>query len=499
MDRYDVVVIGAGNGGLTASATLAKKGLNVLLLERHNVPGGCGTTFCRGRFEFEVALHQLSGIGTPEMPGPLRSSLAGLGVLDDLELVQMPDMYAVHMPDGFSIALKADRNATLTELQNRFPAEKEAIERFMDLVYTFAGQMLSAFHFKDPEASREKYPILYQYAFKNCKEVLDAHFRDPVLKSVLAAYWGYLGVSPNRLTFAYLALLLFSFLELKPYHLKGGSQAMSSAIFNRFLSHGGTARFNCGVKRILVRDDAVRGVLTDDGEEIQADYVVSNVSTPATYLQLIEPGRVPEEALVEMRGRSLSTSAFTMYIGCDCEPGDLSITETTNFILPHLDIEEKPMDDMYSLDASDGLMVISCYDVADPDFSPPGACQLNVVTLKKGEPWLRVPPHQYFKTKYRTAEGMLQTIEKVFPGVRAHIEEIEVGTPLTHMRYLGHPNGAIYGFEMLPKDSLFLQPGRETPIKGLFLAGGWAGDPGFQPTLESGIAAAKSIIRAIGA
>ena len=72
MEGYDVIVIGAGNGGITASAALAQKGLNVLLLERHNIPGGCATSFCRGRFEFEVALHQLSGMGTVEKPGPLR-------------------------------------------------------------------------------------------------------------------------------------------------------------------------------------------------------------------------------------------------------------------------------------------------------------------------------------------------------------------------------------------------------------------------------------------
>ena len=57
MTNYDVVVIGAGNGGLTAAASLAKSGYKILLLERHNIPGGCATTFCRGRFEFEVAFY----------------------------------------------------------------------------------------------------------------------------------------------------------------------------------------------------------------------------------------------------------------------------------------------------------------------------------------------------------------------------------------------------------------------------------------------------------
>ena len=88
MPDYDVVVIGAGNGGLTCALTLAQAGRRVLMLERHNVPGGCATSFVRGRFEFEVALHQLSGMGSPERPGPLRAILGEMGVLDKLEFVQ---------------------------------------------------------------------------------------------------------------------------------------------------------------------------------------------------------------------------------------------------------------------------------------------------------------------------------------------------------------------------------------------------------------------------
>ena len=86
MEDYDAVVVGAGNGGLTCAVSLAQMGLDTLLLERHNIPGGCATSFRRGRFEFEVALHQLSGMGTEEKPGPLRRLLGSLGVMDDLIL-----------------------------------------------------------------------------------------------------------------------------------------------------------------------------------------------------------------------------------------------------------------------------------------------------------------------------------------------------------------------------------------------------------------------------
>ena len=62
-DKYDVNVIGAGLGGLSAATRLAKAWLGVLALERHNVPGGYVTSFVRGKFEFEASPHELSGIG----------------------------------------------------------------------------------------------------------------------------------------------------------------------------------------------------------------------------------------------------------------------------------------------------------------------------------------------------------------------------------------------------------------------------------------------------
>ena len=71
MKNYDVIVIGAGNGGLAAAATCAKAGLSTLLLERHNIPGGSASSFVRGRFEFEPSLHELAGVGAPDKSGQI--------------------------------------------------------------------------------------------------------------------------------------------------------------------------------------------------------------------------------------------------------------------------------------------------------------------------------------------------------------------------------------------------------------------------------------------
>ena len=89
--KCDAIVIGAGLGGLSAATMLARNGLGVLLLERHNVPGGYATSFVRGRYEFEVALHELSGIGPPERPASLYRYLDYLGVADKVEFIHLPN------------------------------------------------------------------------------------------------------------------------------------------------------------------------------------------------------------------------------------------------------------------------------------------------------------------------------------------------------------------------------------------------------------------------
>lgn len=109
MQNYDVIIIGAGNGGLAAAATLSVLGKKVAVFEKHNLPGGCGTSFCRGRFEFEVALHQLSSMGTPEKPGPLRKLFREYGIEDQIEWIQIHDLFRVNLPDGNGYSIPADR------------------------------------------------------------------------------------------------------------------------------------------------------------------------------------------------------------------------------------------------------------------------------------------------------------------------------------------------------------------------------------------------------
>ena len=81
MKKYDAIVVGAGSGGNIGALALQKGGKNTLLIEKHNITGGTGSSFRRGRFEFETALHQLYGI-TDDFrgdKGALRKNLRGPG------------------------------------------------------------------------------------------------------------------------------------------------------------------------------------------------------------------------------------------------------------------------------------------------------------------------------------------------------------------------------------------------------------------------------------
>ena len=404
MSEYDVVVIGAGNGGLTSALTLARNGAKVLLLERHNIPGGCATSFIRGRFEFEVALHQLSGMGTEDRPGPLRGLLGELGVLDHLEFVEMKTLYRVVFPEKLDITLKAERHEAVEALKAKFPREGQAIERFFDLIYNFCREMVSMVFLRDPEASREKYPLYFKYALKDSQVILDEFFQDPDSQDADQHLLALYRPAPKDVC------------PLETWPCCSGPTSSSSPFISRvpprpLQRHSGC--LHCGQEEryglIAARKKSsyrvVRSgrVVTEEDDEIATSYVVSNAGTLTTYVDLIDREQVPTKQLQLLGRKSMGPSAFTVFLGFDCEPGEIGIQETTNFIGSNMDTDRQFA--LWRTLENAEMALLSCYDVSDPEFSPPGTSQAALVSLQYAEPWLSVPPTQYAETKYRYAQG----------------------------------------------------------------------------------------------
>jgi prolycopene isomerase len=248
------------------------------------------------------------------------------------------------------------------------------------------------------------------------------------------------------------------------------------------------------VEKIKVKDGAVKGIVTVEGEEIPIKYVVSNASKIRTFVDMVDPEDIPNQVIKDMKGLDIALSAFTIYIGCDCEAEEININGSTTFVLCHSELGDRLITQAGDPDHFFDNYLLTCYNKVHPGFSPPGTCLLSVVTGMTFDFWQKVPSTKYIDLKYQCADKFIDRVEKHFPNLRDHIEEIEVATPLTLMRYLGHPGGSFYGFKKNIKDSFYLLPENRTYIEGLYLSGASASGGGYLPTLNSGVMAAKELL-----
>ncbi|WP_146346584.1 phytoene desaturase family protein [Phaeobacter marinintestinus] len=496
MKDFDAIVIGAGNGGLSAAVALQRGGMQTLLLERHNIPGGCATSFVRGDYEFEVALHQLSGLGTEKQPAVLRHVFDSLGVTDKVTFIEEHHLYRYAVPGVIDITLPASVSGIVQTLSTEFPEEADAIQKFMDLceVITLETYMAlpNARRSGDPDVLKRNCRNFVKYGLKSTQDVMDEFFISPVLKAVLGGYWGYAGQPLDRLPFSDLGVMLYAYAAMKPWHIEGGSQALSNALLESFLEAGGDVRFNCGAEKILTEGGGVSAVRTEHGDVFTCNQVVSNASSVLTYNQLLDRPELAKNAREDFKSRRMGVSGFVLYMGLDCTPEDLGLEAATNFIATTIDDKQQYA---RSKGFEDPLgCLFTCYTVGDKTMAPQGKSVAALMCLQYGEPWDSIAPEEYAATKFAYAEKLIALAENVIPNFRQHIEEIEIGTPVTMMRYLNTPGGAIYGFDQTIAEHGAVRD-RVRPVDGLHLAGSWTGMGGFQPTYQAGAAVAASILR----
>jgi phytoene dehydrogenase-like protein len=492
VSRYDAIVVGAGLGGLSMSTLLAKKGHKTLLLEKHNVPGGYATSFVRGRFEFEVALHELSDIGDEQRPGDLKKYLDYLGVSDKVEFARTSHLYRSIFPD-LDINLPEGREEYIQTLIDVFPDQEKGIRKFMSRVYAVAnelGHLSKLQHAKMPGALGQvaalpfKLRALPRYLLATWGDVLGRDVKDYRARAVISQYWGYFGLPPSQVSFFYFALALASYISRGASHIKGRSQDLSNAFIDTFCEYGGDYRLNCGVQKITVSGGRTTGVLTDDGEHIMADVVVSNASPITTCRDLIEQESIPSAYFKKLSSSTMSPSSFNVYMGVAKPLKHFGVEDHEIFI--NEDYDDEVAYDKFSELESPGYMAITCYNAVLPDISPPGTAEVVLTGLMYGEPWLTLPPEQYVDTKNRIADGMIDLAEKVLPGLRENTEVVEVSTPVTNMRYANNPSGSIYGFNNTPYNHTVLRPSARGPVDGLYFVGAWVRPGGgFSPSILS--------------
>ena len=495
--HHDVIVVGAGLGGLSAAARLSRAGLGVRLLERHVRPGGYATTFFRDPFEFEVSLHELSGIGTPGSPGPLWTDLDELGVASRLEFLPAAHLFRSLAPNhGMDLRVPAHPQGALEALLDAFPEERRGLNRLYAQFFDIQRQ-IRAMGQSDRDLSPfnavKRFPIVSHAATVPLSALLYKEVKDPLARLAVGQIWSFFGLPPEQLSAVLYIGGLTAYLTHGASYIKGKSQAMSNAFCEVIEEAGGEVSLGHGVKRILTRDGKVTGVITDQDQHLTADIVVANVNPVTVALELVGQENMPEEFFGRLAKGEPSTSTVCVHLGLSSDSRELGMEDHEVFVNNTVDMEQQYRDTL-RLEPPDSFL-ITAYNATDPEFSPPGTSVAVLVALADGRPWADLQPQEYPELKQRYAEVLVEQAGQIYPRLPSAVEVAVVSTPITNMRYTGNVAGAIYGFANTPAHNPAFRMEQRGPLEGLWFASAWTRPGGgFEPTITSGISAADAIL-----
>jgi phytoene dehydrogenase-like protein len=456
---YDCVVVGAGNGGLSAAAQLAAKGVRVLLLEQGSVPGGFATSFVRGRFEFEASLHAFCDVGSPTARGSVRQFLE-----DELDLyldwVETPEAFRLILTDPgeeLDVTVHYGVEPFIDAIERQAPGSHPSVTQWVAL----SREIVEALDYlRQSRGSPDRKVLTSQYAnfLKTCPytvdQVADALNIPAEARKILHAEWSYLGVPTSRLSFTIYAAMMYKFLTTSAYLPRQRSHQFALAVDRRIRELGGHIEYNTRVEGISVEDGRVVGVVTSQGDRIQTRHVISNASPTLVYNQLITPkAAVPPIAFQQVNARRHGLSAMVVYLGLDATLEELGLEAYSYFIYRNMKTDE--MYESLKTLAAPKMQAVLCLNNAVPDCSPPGTSIVSITTLFRPEAWRKVSSVDYVTIKNRIARDLIVDLEESTGApIREHIEEFEVATPQTYARYTGGHDGIIYGYEPEPWDSI---------------------------------------------
>lgn len=499
--QVDVVVVGAGNAGLTAATTAAKAGLSTLLLERHNIPGGSASSFKRGRFEFEPSLHELAGYGSADAPGDVRQIFNALGV--DVEMLPVKDAFraVVSGDSGYDVTMPVGIENFVAKMEKEVPGSAQSVAAF----FQCAGDVGRALNYlsqgkPDPAVLQSEHLNFMKVANLPCAPVLDSLGMPEKAQSILMTYWPYMGMPKSQFPFSLYAVMVYRYISMAAYIPKNRSHDMSLALEKAFTDCGGDVWYDTQVTQLLLKDGRCYGVRTADGSEIHAKCVIANCYPNQAYGAMLPADQVPAAAAKLTNARQLGMSGFCVYLGLNKSPEELGITDYSVFINnnPDSDTQRLGMD---TLDNNE-FFIMNTLNIDDPGCSPEGTTLMWVTQLFTPGVWDDITPENYKATKNRLAKGIIDRYEQVMGITIADcIEEISIATPATFARYLDTPQGSIYGYlgsgwdAMLPRIVAYPQ---EQFIPGLqFVGGHGMRTMGYSSTYINGHQIAQGVVKAL--
>ncbi|MEW5423616.1 phytoene desaturase family protein [Amorphus sp. 3PC139-8] len=514
----DTVVIGGGLGGLMAAALLSKRGFSVALYERADHFGGAASTYRRAGLTIEASLHATED---PRSPGdPNRRALAELGILDDLPLVDVPELFEVRGgPVGAPFRLPHGFEAAREALGSRFPEVGTGAGRLLDEMAGVARALETAGSHKGPggllaslpRMASDMWPIVNGWN-RSVSEVfarrLDGH---EGAKFALAANLAYYDDNPAELWWPFFAVAQSGYLAHGGKYIRGGSQTLTDKLVDIIRANGGTAETGRSVTEVLLgADGRACGVVhtAPDGSE-RSEQPASAVLANAA--PTVVTGMLPAEARARFveayRGRALSMSAFNIHFGLSRKPDQFGFSAYSTILLPEwMQTLDNIADCGPLLGEAPGaalpLLDIVDYSAIDAGHSAEPPHLVSVVGVDRVANWDGLEPDAYDERREAWLAAIEAEIDRQFPGFSAAVTTRMFASATTFARALNAPGGALYGFAPTPPGTPIWKGyprSTETPIPGLLLASAYAGAGGFTGALSGGASAANRITRAKGA
>jgi all-trans-retinol 13,14-reductase len=504
--QYDTIIIGSGAGGLSAAICLAKKGQKVLVLEQHDVPGGWCHSFYLEGHRFTPGVHYIGLLDKGQSTSLLYE---GLGIANELVFFRMNSKSYEHCWIGDErFDYPANFDELVSKLSEKFPKEKKNIAKYLTLVRNVSRQLQLIPHIK---TFWEQITIPFRtkhmgkYALFSLKRVINWHLKDPLLKKILNIQFGDHGLSPERASFPLHAAVMDHYFNGGFYPMGGGG-AIIKAMTNSIKSMGGELRTSTGVSRILVegikKKEAI-GVELDNGEQIFADRIISNADPDITYNKLVGREHLSSRLLKKLDSTKYSCTSLMLFLTVDMDVKAAGLDSGNIWFMADGDMDEiyKEMQKPNILDGDEFLgMFISCTTLKDPSSFNGRHHTLEVITYIDYESFRQFENEDeqrseaYLAFKDRLTSKMINTLEKVIPGVSEHIIMKELGTPITNQFYINSTNGSVYGTEKTLNQIGPFAFKPKSEIKNLFLCGASISSHGIAGASYSGVQTAGEIL-----
>jgi len=497
MADYDVIVIGAGMGGLSAGALLAKWGKKVLVLEQGERVGGCCSTFVKDGYHFDNGASIVEAVDNIDMVfRDLDTSM-----MQEIDMVPCDPIYSCIFRDGKKITYWLSVEKTAAAIAEISREDGEAFYRFAAKFKSFIDEGGKDFFttpvntLQDMMGLMKKRPVIakfFPYFLQTYQDVINKFFRDERIRQSMSYQSFYAGHPPD------LAPGIFAILPYLEhegvFYPRGGMIQIPLALQRVGERLGMELRLRRRVRRVLTSDTRqVQGVEMSDGTIITAPVVVSNVNARTLYLDLIGEEKLPTLVRSGVKSYSPSLTAPMVFLGVDYRPPldahhtiiPLSVGQMNDAWWNHYNYGKIPPQQF-------GLICWPTY--TDPSLPPKHHHVLNLILMGpyhlEGTTWDSEKP--------RFIQNTIDFLSKFcLPGLAEHITMADMCTPLDYERRLLLPGGAIYGLqEDLTAQAVFRPAGKSKSFNGLYLAGASTHPGGGVPTsMASGWVAAKSVLK----